>query len=70
MSMKTEQTKIRLTSDEMKELRTLAEKCGINQTSLGSVFVRAAMQAVKDNDSRLPLPLKLQIEHPITKGKK
>jgi len=68
--MKTEQTKIRLTSDEMKELRTLATNCGINLTALGAVFVRAAMQAVKENDSRLPLPLKLQIEEPTTKGKK
>jgi hypothetical protein len=71
MSMTTEQTKIRLTTDEMKELRRLADNCGIQLTALGSLFVRAAMSAVKENDNRFHMPLKLEVSaEPITKSKK
>lgn len=67
--MTTEQTKIRLTTDEMTELRQLADLCGIQLTSLCAIFVRAGMEVVKENDSRLPLPLKFKIVEP-TKAKK
>jgi hypothetical protein len=71
MNMTTEQTKIRLSTDDMADLRKLAEDCGINLTSLCALFVRSAKQAVKENGNRLHLPLKLQvIEEPQAKAKK
>ena len=55
MRMTTEQTKIRLTTDEMREIRQLAEKCRIQQTALCSMFVSSALQAVRENNNTFPI---------------
>lgn len=59
--MTTQQIRIRLTTDELKELHKLAESCEVNVTALSAIFVKAAMRAVQANSGRMALPLKFQI---------
>jgi hypothetical protein len=59
--MTTEQIKIRLTTDEARQLRQLADDCGVQMTALSSIFVRAGVNAVKENGGELSLPLQLRV---------
>lgn len=59
--MTTEQIRIRLTDEETKELRQLADRCDLQVTALAGVFVRAAMRAVEAEGGRFQMPLKFQI---------
>ena len=62
--MTTKQIRIRLTTDELKELEQLAESCDLNVTALAAVLIKAALRAVGDNAGRLILPLKFKVEDP------
>jgi hypothetical protein len=59
--MKTEQIRVRLTDDETKGLRDLAQNCGLQTTALAGVFVRA-LRSVAAAGGRVVLPLRLQAE--------
>ena len=60
--MTTEQIRIRLTSDELKQLKGMADACDLTVTALSAVFVKSALRAVQDNGGLIPLPLRLRIE--------
>jgi hypothetical protein len=65
--MTTEQIRIRLTTDELKELQNLAESCELSMTALSGIFVKAALRAIQANHGRLALPLQLKVEDPKTR---
>jgi len=60
--MTTDQIRIRLTTDDIKELKKVAGSYDLNVTALCGVFVKAALRAVKENKNRLALPLRFRIE--------
>ena len=62
--MTTQQIRIRLTTEELKELQKLAKNCDLNVTALSAIFVKAAVRAVRANNGRLALPLQLGVEDP------
>jgi hypothetical protein len=60
--MKTEQIRFRIPSDDVSEIRKISEAFGIQTTDLASIFLRAAVSAIKENGGSLPLPLCLRVE--------
>jgi antitoxin component of RelBE/YafQ-DinJ toxin-antitoxin module len=62
--VKTEQVRIRIDADETARLKALAERFGYNTTQLAAMFVRAGMEALKQNHDTMRLPLKFRIEEP------
>jgi hypothetical protein len=47
---------LRLSEDEMSEIKAIAKGCEVEPTTLAAFFVRAALRAVREDGSRLRLP--------------
>lgn len=62
--MTTQQIRIRLTTDEMGELKKLAKEFDLNVSALVTVLVKSALRAVVENDGRLALPLRFKVDAP------
>jgi hypothetical protein len=60
--MTTKQIRIRLTTDEMQELKKFADNCDLNAASLCAIFVKAALRAADECGGRLVLPLRFRVE--------
>jgi len=65
--MTTEQIRIRLTTDELKDLKKLADSWDLNPTALSAVFVKSALRAIQENGGHMCLPLRFKLEEPKPK---
>jgi hypothetical protein len=54
--MQTKQLHVRLSGEEMAQLKGIADECEVNTTALAGFFIRAALRAVKNYGHRLKLP--------------
>ena len=59
--MKRTPRQLRLDGDTDKEVKKIADVTGLSQIEIIRQAVRAGVQAIKDNNYKLPLPLKLQV---------
>jgi hypothetical protein len=60
--METQVLHLRLEMESYKTLQRVAGKCGLSANALGVILLRAGVQAVANNDDRLPLPLELGVK--------
>jgi len=59
--MQTKQLHVRLTGEEMDDLKALAEQCEVKATALAAFFLRAALRAAKAHGRRLKLPPNFEV---------
>ena len=68
--MKTDQIKIRLLPDEIKELRGLADSVGASLTGFSALLIRRSLAAIREDEGRFSNLLEFSIKPPATKSKK
>ena len=59
--MTTEQIRIRLTTEEMAQLKKLAQSVGLSPPAVMTVVASAGLKACVEAGNRLPLPMKFEI---------
>jgi len=64
--MQTKQLHLRLETEVFQMLVKISDKCGLTPTAIGAILIKSAIESVKRNGDRVPLPLDFEVRKEVS----